>query len=123
MKRKAFMAIAAMLLMSPVAFASSIQDVKPQSSIKNLPVCQPSLSKYVGKVSGVAGSFTESFRVRINCAQEKDVTYTVFVYIDNQCVASKTFTITKGYTESGDYSICLADDERYKGKSYSLKVE
>lgn len=120
MKRKAFMAIAAMLLMSPVAFASSIQDVKPQSSIKNLPVCQPSLSHYVGKVSG---SSTEYFAVRINCAQEKDVTYTVFVYIDNQCVASQTVTITKGNTESGGHSIYLANDERYKGKSYSLKVE
>lgn len=112
------MAIAAMLLMSPVAFASSIQDVKPQSSIKNLPVCQPSLSHYVGKVSG---SRTGAVTVRINCAQEKDVTYTVFVYIDNQCVASDTFTITKGYTLEAKSWIDLP--KGYSGKSYSLKVE
>lgn len=107
-----------MLLMSPVAFASNTQDVKPQSSIKDLPVCQPSLSHYVGKVSS---SRTGAVTVRINCAQEKDVTYTVFVYIDNQCVASDTFKITKGYTSVAKNWIDLP--EGYDGKSYNLKVE
>lgn len=118
MKRKAFMAIAAMLLMSPVAFASSIQDVKPQSSIKDLPKCQPSLSHYTGTVS--PASNTESFTVSFSCPQKEDIYATVLVIIDKKRVASAVVKIPAGKISSE--STCISLPAGYNGKTYSLLV-
>ena len=122
MKRKAFMAIAAMLLMSPVAFASTAQDVKGSSVVKSLPQCQFSLSRYDGKTNaGGDLSYTEKFKVLLNCpVKETDVYATVYVNIDNSEVASAVVKIPAGKTESSNTEIKVGDG--YGGKRYTLRV-
>ncbi|MDE6634969.1 MAG: hypothetical protein K2J96_06925 [Bacteroidaceae bacterium] len=122
MKRKAFMAIAAMLLMSPVAFASTAQDVKGSSVVKSLPQCQFSLSHYGGTTNAVGKlGYTEKFKVLLNCpVKETDVYATVYVNIDNSEVASAVVKIPAGKTESIETEIQVGNG--YGGKRYTLRV-
>ena len=116
------MAIAAMLLMSPVAFASTAQDVEASSVVKNLPQCQFSLSRYGGTTNaGGELSYTEDFKVLLNCpVKETDVYATVYVNIDNSEVASAVVQIPAGMTESIKTKIKVGNG--YGGKRYTLRV-
>ncbi|MDE5787608.1 MAG: hypothetical protein K2H79_03565 [Bacteroidaceae bacterium] len=107
---------------SPVAFASTTQDVKGSSVVKSLPQCQFSLSRYDGKTNaGGDLSYTEKFKVLLNCpVKETDVYATVYVNIDNSEVASAVVKIPAGKTESSNTEIKVGDG--YGGKRYTLRV-
>ena len=121
MKRKAFMAIAAMLLMSPVAFASTIQNVEASSVVAGA-TCEFSLSHYSDKVIQYADKScgTKEFHVYLNCAQTEDVWVTVHLSIDGSRVTSTLVLIPAGKRDSGPTSIYGLND--YLNKTYTLTV-
>ncbi len=83
----------------------------------SLQVCQISLSSYTGTIKG---SHTNNFCAQLNCPQDKDVSPTIFLYIDNKRVKSLIVTISAGSTSSGWTHFDV--DEEYDGKQYELRV-
>lgn len=82
--------------------------------------CQFSLNHYRGKIHG--GS-TNPIKVKLNCPQEKDVSATVFVYIDGNRVASDIFTVEAGKTESRATNHHISVGGIYDGKDYVLDLK
>ena len=114
------MAIAAMLLMSPVAFASTAQDVEASSVVAG-PKCEFSLSHYNGTLTIISSRvYTEPFKVFLNCpVTGKDVYATVHVSIDGATVTGAVVKIPAGKTESAKTEIAV---KGISGKRYTLTV-
>ncbi len=80
--------------------------------------CEFSLNHYTGTV---AYGSTQPIIVQLNCVQTEDVTATVYVYIDNELVASDLFTIDKGEMKSPS-NVSISVGQSYSGKKYKLEV-
>ena len=105
------------------AFATNNETTTSTQSDSNWRTCQFSLSSYTGTTvsySGMAGCYTNSFRVLLNCPQESDISATVYVYINGECVASRVVTISAGKTNSPDVEIQL--NKEYNHMKYTLTV-
>ncbi len=102
------------------AVASNNENSTSPQTENSPQVCQFSLSRYSGTLSDYY-AHTNSFVVRLNCAQTEDVCATVFVYVEGECVASKVVCISAGKTSSKETYIDCPDE--FIGKKYSLKVE
>ena len=104
------------------AFATNNKTTVETQTESNWHTCQFSLSRYSGTIKDYEyiGTNTENFEVLLNCPQESDISATVYVFIDDECVASKVVTIKAGETSSKAVKIKV--DYRYKGKEYTLKV-
>lgn len=103
-----------------VSFASTIpQEVESTTFNGETPqVCQFSLSKYTGTISG---GYTGSFKVRVSCPSDDTLRATVGVFIDRELIASEVVEIQSGKTESGSINITVGAD--YDGKKFNLVVE
>lgn len=83
--------------------------------------CQFSLNHYRGEI--LNGGKTSPIKVKLNCPQEKDVSATVFVYIDGNRVASDIFTVKAGETESSASNHAITVRHIYIGKDYVLDLK
>ena len=99
------------------AFATNNETTTSTQSDSNWRTCQFSLSSYTGTIS--RNHETSSFRVLLNCPQESDISATVYVHIDGECVASRVVTIKAGQTNSPDVRIKV---NGYYQKKYTLTV-
>jgi len=99
------------------AFATNNETTTSTQSDSNWRTCQFSLSSYTGTISG---SETLRFKVLLNCPQESDISATVYVHIDGECVASDVVTIKAGNTESS--TVWISVRSVYEGKKYTLTV-
>lgn len=79
--------------------------------------CEFSLNHYTGTITN---GYTKNVIVQLNCVQTEDVTATVYVYIDNELVASKLYTIDKGKMKSYSYGTAISVGNSYNGKKYKL---
>ena len=82
--------------------------------------CQFSLDHYRGTIHQ---GHTNSIKVKLNCPQEKDVSATVFVYIDGNRVASDIFTVKAGDTQSSSSNHQISVSNKYDGKDYVLDLK
>ena len=85
--------------------------------------CQFSLSSYTGTIyeAGDGSYITNNFKVSLSCPVDKEVSATVFVYVEGELVASKVVSIPAGKKSSEDTNIRVSSD--YEGKKYKLTVE
>lgn len=84
--------------------------------------CQFSLSHYTetfGKLRDQC--LTQDFVVSLSCPVDKEVSATVFVYVEGELVASKVVSIPAGEKSSNATHISVSKD--YEGKKYKLTVE
>ncbi|MBE6212754.1 MAG: hypothetical protein E7129_06425 [Rikenellaceae bacterium] len=100
------------------AFATNNETTTSTQSDSNWRTCQFSLSSYTGTISD--NSYTRTFKVLLNCPQESDISATVYVHIDGECVASDVVTIKAGKTESEE--VCIKVRSVYQDKEYTLTV-
>ena len=84
--------------------------------------CQFSLSHYTETFfEGARQCFTQKFEVSLSCPVDKEVSATVFVYVEGELVASTVVSIPAGKKSSNPTSIPVSLD--YAGKKYKLTVE
>lgn len=119
MKKIIILLVSAFALCASNVYATNSEKPAMSQVVSSPEKCEFSLDKYVGTVKD---GCTAAIVVGLNCAQPKDVSATVYVYIDNDLVASKIFTIEKGMTYSGTVGSKIALEEEYNGKKYTLKV-
>ncbi len=81
--------------------------------------CEFSLNHYTGNIFN---GNTQYIMVRLNCVQTENVTATVYVYIDNELVASDLYTIKKGQMNSHNPGKPISVGNSYEGKKYKLEV-
>lgn len=117
MKKIIILLVSAFALCASNVYATNSEKPAMSQVVSSPEKCELSLNKYVGTVKD---AFTAAVEVGLNCAQPKDVSATVYVYIDNDLVASDIFTIKKGEMYSVYSDILLSDE--YNGKKYTLKV-
>lgn len=124
MKKIIFLIISAFMLCTSFVIATNNQD-SDKNNVNQAPVCQFSLNHYTGTLSALTGSGvnTKSVIVRLNCPQDKDVSATVFVYVNGELIASDIFTITKGKTVSSNNGWSIRCPSEYAGMKYTLKVQ
>ena len=84
--------------------------------------CQFSLSHYTETFfSSTSQCRTQNFEVSLSCPVDKEVSATVFVYVEGELVASKVVSIPAGKKSSEATNIRVSSD--YEGKKYKLTVE
>ncbi len=103
-------------------FATNNATAVATQTDSNWHTCQFSLSSYSGVIrfNENDGYCTQDFQVLLNCPQQSDISATVYLNIDGECVASKVVTIKAGKTAS--ILVRIKVDNRYSGKEYTLKV-
>lgn len=113
------------LLVSAFALCTfNVYATNPEEPVEakenNSPVkCEFSLNHYTGNIYN---GNTQYIMVRLNCVQTEDVTATVYVYIDNELVASDLYTIKKGQMNSHSPGKPISVGKSYDGKKYKLDV-
>lgn len=118
MKQIFLLATLAVLMFSPVVFASNSQSTACSHTSNSPQVCQFSLSHYTGTINS---SCTGAFTVGLSCPQETDAYATVVVVIEGELVASEVVKVPAGNTKSARTSINVGSS--YNGKSYKLGVQ
>ena len=98
----------------------TITTTNTTQSESNFYTCQFSLNHYRGTIHN---GYTNPIKVKLNCPQEKDVSATVFVYIDGNRVASEIFTVEAGKTESSATNKTISVSDKYHGKDYVLDLK
>ena len=113
------------LLVSAFALCTfNVYATNPEEPVEakenNSPVtCEFSLNHYTGTITN---GHTRRIKVQLNCVQTEDVTATVYVYIDNERIASDLFTISKGKMISPGDGEYISVGRSYNGKKYKLDV-
>ena len=118
MKNLFILASLAVLMFSPIVFASNSQATTSSFSSGSPQVYQFSLSHYTGTINS---SSTKTFTVGLSCPQETDAYATVIVVIEGELVASEVVKVPAGKTKSTSTSINVGSS--YDGKSYKLGVQ
>lgn len=113
------------LLVSAFALCTfNVYATNPEEPVEakenNSPVtCEFSLNHYTGTITD---GKTRNIKVQLNCVQTENVTATVYVYIDNERIASQLFTISKGKMISPGDGQYISVGSIYNGKKYKLDV-
>lgn len=118
MKKILFILVSALVFCTSNIFATN-RDEATSTQINLSQVCQFSLNHYTGEITWQG--YTKGIIVGLNCPQTNDVHATVFVYIDDELVASQIFTISEGEMQSRSSYINVGSE--YEGKKYTLRVE
>lgn len=123
MKKIIFLIVSAFMLCTSLVIATNNQ-YSDTNNVNQPPVCQFSLNHYTGTLTLTKGIvYTKEVIVRLNCPQDKDVSATVFVYVNGDLIASDIFTITKGKTVSSNVGSSISCPSEYEGMKYTLKVQ
>lgn len=110
------------LVISAIAFASVSENLPlgtENPTEENPQVCKFSVSSTTGTISSDGKS--SEFSVLLSCEQDEDINATVTLWIDNEAVANKVVTVSKGKLKSNATSFIVSWD--YAGKKYKLTVE
>ena len=118
MKKIVFLLVSAFMLCTSNVFATNKKETN-STKTENPQVCKFSLDHYTGEVYNES---TKAVKVQLSCAQKEEVTATVYVYINDELVASKLFTIEAGKKVSEESSINVPS-EYNNGVKYKLTVE
>lgn len=120
MKKILFLMVSAFVLCASLVFATNSQESTSVNS-ENIPEavkCEFTLNHYTGTFP--RNAWTDKIVVQLNCPMDEDVTVNVHVWVGDELIASKPFTIKAGKKTSEEHSIVVSDD--YAGMKYRLTV-
>ena len=121
MKKILFLMVSAFFLCASLVFATNSQESTSVNS-ENIPEavkCEFTLNHYTGTFPR-NNVWTGNIVVQLNCPMDEDVTVNVYVWVGDELVASKPFTIKAGNKTSEEAAIVVSKD--YAGMKYRLTV-